>query len=163
MLILDNVTISLQNFTTRFLIFLQGAPNDIEMRHNSFYNHGTTDCSLEYMSDRCAFFWLWDNDLMTCSQQFQKAMEKAALFEILSKGGTKGTNPMNAARQMAALRIGLIEWVHWYKSEAHLNLYDLGTSVKAEKGGDEWNDFLGGKLERPGAANTKEELEEETA
>jgi hypothetical protein len=160
-LILNGVTISLQNFGTRILVWLEGKQEDIELRHNAFFNHGVTNCELEWTGDTCAGFWLWDNKQKTAMEQFQHAMTQSALFELLQAGGTKGTNPMPQAREIAAARIAEAQWVTWYKCTARLDLHSLGSGPKAERETGDMSDVYESVLQRPGATGSIEQIEEE--
>jgi hypothetical protein len=158
-LILNDVTISIQNFGTRLAVFLQGEREAVEQRYFSLWNHQATGGELEWWSDNCAFIWIWDSPAtkkkpaITAYEKLGEAMSRGALAELLNHSNKKlkGQNGMEMAREITFQRLEQIAWVHWIKQEAWLDLHDFGTSVSAEKGTGNFDDDVVGKgLERTG-------------
>lgn len=175
-LVLNNVTISVQNFGSRLAIFLQGEKEAIEQRYYAFWNYGGTSGELEWWSDVCAIIWLWDDEPLivpertspkwtpqlvqdinrknrqrrTSMQKLLHVMTESALAEILNAdGAAKGSNPIHLARDIAQLRVNEMEWVNWYQPKVSIDLYGMGTSVRAEKDTGNFDDDVVAKgLER---------------
>lgn len=114
MLNINKVTISVQSFGSCWAVFLQGAKEDIEARFNSFWNWkgiSGNKGELDWWYDNCAFFYTYPDN-------FKYAMEMAALQEILNAEQTKGSNPIERARQIAAHRMESMDKVRWIKHES---------------------------------------------
>lgn len=130
-------------------IFLQGPKEDIERMFYSFWNHGATSGELEEWSDTCALFWIHGNGSgLIAHERLFWTMADMALFEILNKEQTKGTNPMLRAEKIAEQRLAEMDKVRWYVPVAKLtDVYTMGTSVRAEKPNGDFSDVLVGCLE----------------
>lgn len=136
MLKLNEVTISVQSFGSCWAVFLQGKQEDIEARFNSFWNWkgiSGNKCELDWWYDNCATFF-------TYPEKFTYAMQMAALQEILNTENTKGSNPLERARLIAKQRIDSIEMVNWIKYAASPEIFEMGSSVSAEKGTGNFDD-----------------------
>ena len=135
MLKLNAVTISAQSHGTSWTVFLRGKQEDVEARFNSYWNHGASSGELEN----------WTDDLWSFSAypaRVLKAMERAALFEILNTRNTKGTNPLPEARKIAKERFDAIEMVTYIRSGRDLgNLYSEGSPYAGKKGSEDAGDF----------------------
>jgi len=160
-LVLYGVRISLQNFGTRLLLFMQGKKEDIEQRYYSFYNHEATSGELEWWSDNCAFIWLWDTATETATQKLEKAMAFAAHFELQRTHDPK-RDSLGRALKIARERIARIEWVTWMEWTSFLNIYDFADSIGAEKGTGNFDDDVVAKgLERTGVNLDARKLQKE--
>jgi hypothetical protein len=142
---LNGVTISLQNFGTRLAVFLQGEKRAIEQRYFALWNHGATNGELEWWCDNCAFIWIFEDIHDTAEDKLWRAMVWSAWNEIQNREETKGRNPMPEAIEIADKRISEMQWVNWYQQSAVWDMYDLGTSVKAEKETGNFNDDILGR------------------
>ncbi len=165
-LILNGVTISAQNLGSRIGVFLTGHKQDIEWRFFAFWNYGATCGELEWWSETCALFWLWDDKNKTASEKIIHIFTQCALSEILSRENTKGTNPMERAEAIAIVQFETMHWVNWYKQPGVFglgNAFSLGSSIKAERDTGNFNDDVVGKtLERHNSMVTAPQEETET-
>jgi hypothetical protein len=126
MLTLNNVKIFAQIRGQSWDIFLQGDPADVEARFNSFWNHGASGSKMERWTDS-----LWSFNAFP--KKILKAMEKAALFEILNTRNTKGTNPLPEARRIAKERFDSIDIVSRIRLKANVgNFYIEGSPGKSD-------------------------------
>lgn len=149
MLKLHDTVISAQNFGTSIAVFLQGEKSAIESMFNSFWNHEATSGKLVWDCESCAYFWVSNQP----EDRLWSAMVKAAQAEIMN-AGSKGTNALARAFKVANARFDAIDWVNWIKfPKASIDLFDLGTSVKAEKPNGDFSDAIVESLDR--GANTQ--------
>lgn len=140
MLTLNGVDICLQNFGSVLAVFLRGeSREEIERRHWSFYNHEATRGELDWWSDRCAMFWIYSTTEISAIDKFKRALVRAAFCELV-QAGSKGTNPWGHAYVLGEKRFATIEYVTWYKITKVWEMFDLGSSVSAEKGTGNFDD-----------------------
>jgi hypothetical protein len=154
MLVLNNVTVNLQNFGTILGIFLVGKSKEsIEERYFSFWNHGATGGDLEWWCDTCALFWIYTSKNQTAEDKLLTALANGALAELINKG-SKGHDPWPEACEIAMDRYEQMDHVTWFKTEKVWEMYDVGDSVTAEKGtGNFDDDVLGKAVTRTGTAS----------
>jgi len=155
MLVLNDITINLQNFGTILGIFLVGKSKEgIEQRYFSFWNHEATGGELEWWSETCALFWVYTSKDRTAEDKLLFALAKAAMAELINKGDTKGRDPWPEACDLAIDRFERIDHVTWFKTEKVWDMFDMGDSVAAEKGtGNFDDDVLGRVVTRTGTAS----------
>lgn len=155
MLTLNNVNIHIQNFGTRYGIFLVSKDKKaIEERYYSFFNHGGTSGELEWWADNTALLWIFGTTKITVDDKFRWTLAQMALFTILNKGHTKGRDAWIEACDLAYDWYDKIEYVNWLSFDVHVDLYGLGDSVHAEKDTGNFNcDVISKTLTRNGASN----------
>lgn len=168
MLTLNDVEIRLQNFGTRYAIFLSSTNKTaIEERYYAFWNQNTTGGELEWWSDNVAMFWIWSTKNTTCDDKLRWALAQIALKTILRDRHTKGSNPWPDACDMAAEWYDSIDHVTWLSFNVTIDLYGMGDSVSAEKNTGNFNDdVVAQTLTRNGVSNLEatknlEELSDE--
>lgn len=152
MLTLSNVSVFTQRYGSIVAVFLVGPDKEaIEQRFWSFYNYQATNGSLDWWSDACAMFWIDSTQKRTPQQKLDYALTRAAFVELLQTGATKGMNPWPKACEIGRQRSAAIENVTWISRTVAYQLYDVGDSVRAEKGTGNFNDdVLGSVLGRHG-------------
>ena len=142
-LILNNVTISLQDLSTVLAVFLQGRKEDVERRYYSFWNYSSTGGEMEVWDEEpfCALFWIHGNgDPEVAHAKLNRALVFGALAEILNSEQTKGSNPFDRAVKIAEQRLAAMDRVRWYIPVPELHdFYSMGDSVKAEKSTGNWD------------------------
>lgn len=149
MLSLNNVKLEIQPLGSACFIFMIGEEKDIELRFNSFANHGATQLDHpDWWTPRVATF-------STTTIAAQLAFVRAAFYELisnpkfltkiendkLSKGcKRKKIDAWDIAHAVGFNRFYRMKTVSLHRFGKNNNMYALGSSVKAEKNTGNFND-----------------------
>lgn len=162
MLILNNVSISLQSFGTVIGVILQGPREAIEERFNSFWNWKATNAELEWLFDDMAIFYVYDSKGMPAMRKIYLAMVHATWFQRVNAGLISGDFdlPDSESYRVATERMRQANWVRLVMPNKYLEQsFSIG-QVKAEKEVGDVTDIQTSALGMDSPVMNKERLEQ---
>ena len=133
-----NTELAYQDFCTKIIVAIKGAPEDVENDYWGFFNSNATDAGLQHFGE-ATIHWLTPTtaQFYTTRERLLAGMEVRALNKILQDNpnaykGQKG-GAQDAARELAQQWFDSMERVtDIIKKNVRDTVYDIGT-ISAEK------------------------------